>query len=373
MITASHNPPEYNGVKFKADYGGPFLTEETLKVEELVRKSSIRKSNDKIKKTNFLLHYVEAVEKLIDFDLIGRSGLNILIDSMGGSGLDFLERILLAHNICAKTIHYPPDENFYNRLAEPIEKNLEPLRNELSQNEFSIGLATDGDADRLGVMLDNGDWLSAQETILLLADYIINKKHFAGHIVKTSSVTDKLKTFFQTDARKVIDVQVGFKYITEEMIKSQVAFGCEESGGFGYGIHIPERDGIFSALLMIEMLAYSGYQKLSEYVNHKRKEFGKIYYSRIDLVYEKEDRINKLPELFKWNLQKIDKFDVEEVKTFLSSRGILNGIKFICYGECRWLLLRSSETEPIIRIYAEGQSDSEVKDLLEFGKNILIK
>ena len=292
---------------------------------------------------------------------------------MGGAGADYLERILLAHNIRAKTIHYPPDENFYNRLAEPIEKNLEPLRNELIQNDFSIGLATDGDADRLGVMLDNGDWLSAQETILLLTDFIVNAKKLKGHIVKTASVTDKLKTLFQTDVRKVIDVQVGFKYITEEMIKSQVAFGCEESGGFGYGIHIPERDGIFSALLMIEMLANSGYQKLSEYVNHKRKEFGKIYYSRIDLVYEKEDRINKLPELFKRNLQKIDKFDVKEVKTFLSSRGILNGIKFICYGESRWLLLRSSETEPIIRIYAEGQSESEVKDLLEFGKNILIK
>ena len=368
MITASHNPPQYNGVKFKADYGGPFLTEATLKVERLIGKTVIKKNSNRIKTLNFLLPYVAEIEKLIDFEAIRLSQLNILIDSMGGAGADYLERILLAHNIRAKTIHYPPDENFYNSLAEPIEKNLESLRNELIQNEFSIGLATDGDADRLGVMLDNGDWLSAQETILLLADYVINKKYFTGHIVKTSSVTDKLKTLFQTDVRKVIDVQVGFKYITEEMIKSQVAFGCEESGGFGYGIHIPERDGIFSALLMIEMLANSGYQKLSEYINHKRKESGKIYYSRIDLIYDKEDRINKLPDLFSRNLQKIDKFDVEEVKTFLSSRGILNGIKFILNGDNRWLLLRSSETEPIIRIYAEGQSDSEVKDLLEFGK-----
>jgi phosphomannomutase len=370
MITASHNPPQYNGVKFKAGYGGPFLTEETLEVERLIGKTVIKKNSYQINTLNFLLPYVTKIEKLIDFEAIRLSQLNILIDSMGGAGADYLERILLAHNIRAKTIYYPPDENFYNRFAEPIEKNLEPLKNKLIQNEYSIGLATDGDADRLGVMLDNGDWLSAQETILLLTDFIVNTKKLKGHIVKTASVTDKLKTLFQTDVRKVIDVQVGFKYITEEMIKSQVAFGCEESGGFGYGIHIPERDGIFSALLMIEMLANSGYQKLSEYINHKRKEFGKIYYSRIDLVYEKEDRLNKLPELFKWNLQKIDKFDVEEVKTFLSSRGILNGIKFICIGESRWLLLRSSETEPIVRIYAEGQSNEEVKQFLAFGKNI---
>jgi len=358
MITASHNPPQYNGIKFKADYGGPFLTDETLEVEKLIGKTTIKKSSNNIEHLNFLLSYVAKLEKLIDFEAIRQSRLKILIDSMGGTGADYLERILLAHNIPAKTIYSPPDEKFYNRLAEPIEKNLDPLKNELIQNEFSIGLATDGDADRLGVMLDNGDWLSAQETILLLADYVINKKHFAGNIVKTSSVTDKLKTLFQTDVRKVIDVQVGFKYITEEMIKSQIAFGCEESGGFGYGIHIPERDGLISALLMVEMLANSGYHKLSEYVNHKRKEFGQIYYSRIDLTYEKEDRINKLPSLFNKNLQKINDFDIKEVKTFLSSRGILNGIKFILEGDNRWLLLRSSETEPIIRIYAEGQGDS---------------
>jgi len=121
---------------------------------------------------------------------------------------------------------------------------------------------------------------------------------------------------------------------------------------------------------MVEMLANSGYHKLSEYVNHKRKEFGQIYYSRIDLTYEKEDRINKLPSLFNKNLQKINDFDIKEVKTFLSSRGILNGIKFILEGDNRWLLLRSSETEPIIRIYAEGQGDGEVKNLLEFGKKL---
>lgn len=370
MITASHNPPEYNGVKFKSDYGGPFLTEETLKVEALLENSAIKKNKNNIEQHNFLLSYVEQIEKLINFEIIRTSRLKILIDSMGGSGADYLERILIAHNISVKTIYSLPDENFYGRLAEPIEKNLEPLKQELKENDYSLGLATDGDADRCGVILDDGSWLSVQETILLLADYVINKKHYKGNIVKTSSVTDKLRTMFENESRKVIDVQVGFKYITEEMLKSQTAFGCEESGGFGYGIHIPERDGLLSALFMIEMLAESGYQKLSEYAAQKRKEFGWIHYSRIDLTYKNEDRARRLPDLFNKNLKNISSFMVKEVITFLSSREIINGIKFILESHNRWLLMRSSETEPIIRIYAEGQSDVEVKELLEFGMKL---
>ena len=220
-------------------------------------------------------------------------------------------------------------------------------------------------------MFENGEWLSAQETILLLADFVIKKKGFKGNIVKTSSVTDKLKTLFENDEKKVIDVQVGFKYIAEEMIKSNVAFGCEESGGFGYGIHMPERDGIISALLIIEMLAESGYKKLSEHISHTRKEFGLIHYSRIDLTYERDDRIKKLPELFSQNIKELWGLRVNNVKTFLSSLGLINGIKYIFKGDSRWLLLRVSETEPMIRIYAEGQSDAEVSKLLSEGKKLV--
>jgi phosphomannomutase len=373
MITASHNPPEYNGVKFKADYGGPFLTEETLKVEELIGKSAIKKSFDKVDNTNLLLPYVETIEKLIDFELVRRSRLNILIDSMGGSGSDFLERILIAHNIPAKTIFSPPNENFYGRLAEPIEKNLTPLKKELQENDYSLGLATDGDADRCGVMLNNGEWLSAQETILLLTDFIVNTKKLKGHIVKTASVTDKLKTQFETKQKKIFDVQVGFKYITEVMIDKNIAFGCEESGGFGYGIHIPERDGILSSLFMIEMLAHSGFNKLSDYVNLKGNELGSIFYDRIDLKYEKPGRNELLPDLYKKFIDDIKGFRVIHVKAFYSSRNIINGLKFFLEGNNRWLLMRSSETEPIVRIYAEGQNNEEVKQFLEFGINILNK
>jgi len=392
MITASHNPPEYNGIKFKSSYGGPFLTEETLKVEELLHKSEIREllfppesfrdkvngnkesNNSPVQRSDFRTPYFEHLKEYIDFKKIHESKLSVLVDSMGGAGECMIEELLGGYpdsGLEVKTIFSPADESFYGRLAEPIKKNLIPLTDLLANGNYSIGVATDGDADRLGVMLDNGDWLSAQETILLLTDYIVNGKGIKGHIVKTSSVTDKITGLFASDRRKVFDVQVGFKYICEKMIEEDVAFGGEESGGFGFKNHIPERDGVLSALIFIEMLAYSPFTKLSDYVNHKRKEFGLIYYNRIDHHYYGTDRESKLPELQKNLPGTIGNYKVKSSQSFFGSHNNINGIKFYLEGNPRWLLLRSSETEPMFRFYAEGENDPEVQELLEAGKKLI--
>jgi phosphomannomutase len=371
MITASHNPPEYNGIKFKASYGGPFLTEETHLVEKELYKQPVIKNEELIVKTDMLDNYLKHIEGMIDFKSIESAGIRVLIDSMSGAGQDILEKLLRRRNIKANSIFSEARADFSGRLAEPIEKNLHPLKEALEAfGEYSFGAATDGDADRLGVLLDNGEWLSAQETILYLTDYIINVKKYAGNIVKTSSVTDKVFTF-ENEARKVFDVQVGFKYICETMIAEDVAIGCEESGGYGYKYHIPERDGIFSALLIAEMLAKAGCGKLSEYVEQKRKEFGHIYYDRIDRHYSKPDRIEKLPQMFNAPPSHIGGFEVLNITPYYSSRGIINGLKFFLRDKPRWLLLRSSETEPMIRIYSEGKSDDEVKTILNAGKELI--
>lgn len=368
MITASHNPAKYNGVKFKANYGGPFLTEETLKVEELLEEAPIQRSEDHIRITNLLPVYIEQIEKYINFEVIKNSGIKVLIDSMSGAGQKILQSLLEKHGCAASTIFGEAEEDFSGRSAEPIEKNLQHLGRELAANPvYALGIATDGDADRLGVMLDGGKWLSAQETILLLTDFIINGKKQDGHIVKTSSVTDKLRSNFETADRKVFDVQVGFKYICEKMIAEEVAIGCEESGGYGYKGHIPERDGILSGLLLTEMLASSGFKSLSAYAENKRKEFGNIHYDRIDYMYEKEDRIDKLPALYNNPPSKVCSFKIKDMDKYFSSRGIINGLKLYLEGDSRWLLLRASETEPMVRIYAEGQSDEEVKKILKQG------
>lgn len=371
MITASHNPPEYNGIKFKASYGGPFITEETHIVESLIGKNPVRRSAEPVMTEDLLSLYLSQLRSFVDLRMIAQSGIRPLIDSMSGAGGVILQNLLKEHQIGAQSIFGIPNETFSGRLAEPIEKNLKPLSEGLNEGEYSLGVATDGDADRLGVLLENGDWLSSQETILLLTDHLKRTKGITGDVIKTSSVTNLIKANFETDECRVHDVQVGFKYICEKMLETDAAFGAEESGGYGFKGHIPERDGILSALIFMEMLALSPYKKLSEYVRSKRKEFGEIYYDRIDHPYHAADRNDKLPLLAKHSPASIASFTVVDTAAFFSSRGIVNGLKFSLKGKARWLLLRSSETEPLIRIYAEGESVDEVKDILNAGMELI--
>ena len=317
--------------------------------------------------------YINQIEQLVDFSKIKTAGIPVLIDSMGGAGTTFLEKLLLKHNCVASTIFGKPSETFHGRLAEPIEQNLAPLKEELKKGNYALGVATDGDADRLGVCLDNGRWLSAQNTILLLVDYIKRVKMVPGGLVKTSSVTDKIRSCFASDAVPVHEVQVGFKYIADIMVQEEIAFGGEESGGFGFGMHIPERDGIFSALIMMEMLAVSGLKKLSDYLSERQDSIGLVHYDRIDAHYDKPDKNQLLPIALESKINQIGRFKITRTESFLSSRGIVNGLKFIFEGDCRWLLIRSSETEDIIRYYAEGHSDDEVTELLRLGQALLIE
>jgi len=372
MITASHNPPQYNGVKFKDYYGGPFFTEETIKVENLLNQSTIRKNSNKIEYFDFSLLYLDNIKKIIDFDKLKGANLKILIDSMGGAGNNYISKFLSGGNLIIDTIFSPPDSNFYGRNAEPIEMNLLPLKEKLINERYAMGLATDGDADRLGVMLNNGNWLSAQYTILLLAEHIVKQRNISGHLVKTSSVTDKIKILFESENRKVFDVQVGFKYVCEKMMEIDAAFGGEESGGFGYKNHVPERDGILSALFFIELLIDSGYNHLLDLYETKLHSYGDIHYKRIDLKYDLPDRIDLLPKLYSEKRDSLGPYKIKDIHKFYSSREIINGLKFIFEGNTRWLLLRSSETEPLIRIYSEADSDFEVDELLNLAKEIFI-
>ena len=373
MITASHNPPVYNGIKFKSDLGGPFSSEETKAVEQLLYTSEIKQSDANISIINMLPDYIEHIESLINFKSIREAGIPLLIDSMGGAGQTVLQELLHKHGCGATTIFGDASETFHGRLAEPIEQNLAPLMYELGRGNFAFGVATDGDADRVGVCLDNGKWLSAQNTILLLVDYLKRVKKESGGIIKTSSVSDKIRCFFESEDVRVHEVQVGFKYIADIMVKEQIAFGGEESGGFGFGMHIPERDGIFSSLVLLEMLAVSKFRKLSDYLSDRQQAMGDIYYDRIDMHYDKPDKNNLLPWVFESRITNIGEFIINKTDSFLSSRGIVNGLKFIFEGDCRWLLIRSSETENIIRYYAEGKNKAEVAELLILGQDLLNK
>jgi phosphomannomutase len=367
MITASHNPPCYNGIKFKAAYGGPFSLEQTRAVEALLYTSETVVSESVPASEDLLPPYVAHIESRIDFGSIRYAGLRVLADSMGGAGGTLIADILAKNGCTADTIYGKPAEDFYGRLPEPVASNLNPLGEALHAGSYALGVATDGDADRLGVCLETGDFLSAQTTILLLVDYLKRVRHEPGAIVHTSSVTGLLRKHFLSPDTPVYDVQVGFKYITDIMVRERVCFGGEESGGFGYAMHLPERDGIFSALLFLEMLSVSGCRTLSAYVTERESRLGRVHYARIDTHCDRPDRENLLPRLHGKKVPSVAGFRVISEQTFLSSRGIVNGIKYVLEGDCRWLLIRASETEPILRYYAEGQDDEEVRSLLSAG------
>jgi len=367
MITASHNPPKYNGIKFKSADGSPFFTEQTAIIESYIDRDEAVSNVEKINEFDFTPDYLSHIEKLIDFDVIRKAGLNIAVDSMAGAGGLMLENLLKKHNIKVQTIFGEPKTDFCGRLAEPVAANLQPLSEFLKGGNFSLGLATDGDADRLGVMTDKGEFMNIQETILYLAQYIKLQRKVDGPLVKTASVTDKVLSFSKAASSEVIDVQVGFKYVAEAMMESGAAFGAEESGGFGFKGHLPERDGVFSALIFLEMLGSSGFNSLDAFIQYKRQELGEIFYSRIDFKNNNPKRHTVLAAMAADPPKVLSTFKVTEIQTYFNSRAVINGQKIRFEGNPRWLLIRVSETEPMVRIYAEAESDKEVKALLDSG------
>ena len=371
MITASHNPAEYNGIKFKSSAGAPFSSEMTTAVEKNLGIHPVKHVENPIQTRDLWSPYRVAIESKIDLKLIQQSGLKVAIDSMAGAGAQFLEEILNDHGVAVKTIDGIPLKDFGGRQAEPIAQNLQPLQTFLSENPgFSIGLATDGDADRLGICYEDGSWQNAQDTIMCLGHYMVTIRKTPGDLVKTASVTNRIQILGMREDRHVHNVQVGFKYIADEMQAGQIVFGAEESGGYGFGIHIPERDGIFSGLIALEMLASTGYSTLSEYQKSIRENYGEIFYQRVDLPISESDTGVWLSELSDGNLTGVGSFAVTNQEIYQNSRGWVNGLKFYLAGENRWLLLRSSETEPLVRIYAEGDSSDEPFELLGLGKTL---
>ena len=368
MITASHNPAEYNGVKFKSAAGAPFSNEMTGAVEQNLGRNPVKASRDSVPTSDLWSPYRAAIESKINLKIIQDSKLKVAIDSMAGAGAQFLEEILTDIGINVKTIDGIPLKDFGGRQAEPIAQNLQPLQAFLSENKgYSMGLATDGDADRLGVCYEDGSWQNAQDTIMSLGHYMVAMRKVQGDLVKTASVTNRIQHLGASNSRRVHNVQVGFKYIADEMQAHEIAFGAEESGGYGFGIHIPERDGLFSGLIALEMLAASGFATLSEYMSSVRENYGEIFYQRVDLPISEPDTGVWLGELANQSLNGIGSYLTTHQEIYKNHRGWVNGLKFYLSGENRWLLMRSSETEPLVRIYAEGDGSQEPAELLELG------
>ena len=372
MITASHNPPQFNGYKLKAHYAGPADPEICAQVEARVDRSPVRLVNfeDGVKNDTVEIYdpraaHVTAVKKIIDLKKIRSVKLGIVVDSMYGCGGNLLESLLEKSACRVQTIRASRDPLFGGISPEPIGKNLGALCDAVKKARAQIGLATDGDADRLGVVDDKGQYVSIQLVFsMLLLHLLRNRRQKTGLVVKSANSTVLIDRICRAHGLKLAEVPVGFKYICQQMRETDVLIGGEESGGIGFQGHIPERDGILANLMLLEMLVMTG-KRLSEIARELQKEFGASSYDRIDMHFPPERREKFIETLQTQPPKQLVGVPLVQMKDF-------DGVKYIAQDDS-WLMFRTSGTEPIIRIYSEASTAARVKKLLEHGKGLALK
>jgi len=367
IITASHNPAEYNGFKLKADYGGPSAPEDIAKVQASVTK--LEQNPPKRRKTlpplaelitsrrvrlfNAKKLYLDYVRRKIDLDMIAGAGFRVLYDPMHGSGIHTLDSIL--PNVDQLHNSFNPGFGDLDH-PEPLGEYLPGLLEGMRTGDYTFGMATDGDADRLGAVDEHGNFINSHRIFVLLMKYLYEDRGLKGAVAKTISLTTMINRYCERNGIRMYETPVGFKYIAKLMTSEKIVIGGEESGGLGTALHIPERDGIFNGLLVMEMMARRG-KTLGELSRELDDEFGPHRYDRRDVLMtvEQKDRILARARA---GVSRLGRHPVIDTST-------LDGYKFFVDGG--WLLIRASGTEPLLRYYAEADSDEKVAALLKAG------
>lgn len=363
VITASHNPYMWNGFKIKGEFGGPAFPETIEKVEkELAKIVKLKKLPPQKKSFKQLLekgtisyismkqHYLDDLMTKLNFDLIKSSGVKILYDVMHGAGQGVINDVL--PNVVRLRDEYNP--SFGGTNPEPISLNLQTLMRRVKDEGFQIGIATDGDADRIGAVDERGNFVDSQRVFALLLKYLVEQKGLRGDVVKTFSVTQMVDKQCAKYGLTMHETPIGFKYVCRLMTQRDVIIGGEESGGLGTMMHLPERDGIFLGLLLCEMMAVRQ-KTLSQLVQELMDEFGQHEFKRIDYHTSEKEKAAIMAK-FKKGVREVAEHQVVD-------RQDKDGFKFFFDGG-GWLLVRASGTEPLIRFYAEAESVEMVDALL---------
>lgn len=368
MVTASHNPPRFNGIKLKANYAGSATPEITGKIESSIGRRPPKvmsleqaKASGMVRVEDPSPEYFDFVHSYIDMELLKGSGLKVLVDSMHGAGDEFIARILQETNCKVTTIHAKPDPTFGGVNPEPLPQNLEELINLMKEGDYDLGLATDGDGDRIGAVRPDGAFVNAHWILALLLLHLIRYRKWTGSVCKTIATTSLLTKIAKEYNLPLHETPVGFKHISQLMRTQDVLIGGEESGGIGFKNYIPERDGFISGLLLMEMVAAAS-RSLTEIIADVEKEFGRFSYLRQDFHYPVEKGAQIVGALKEAPPRRIQNSPIAETKTF-------DGIKFILKDES-WLMIRPSGTEPKLRIYAEADSFDKVKAMVALGKEL---
>ena len=365
VITASHNPPIYNGYKVKASFGGPATPEQIALLEKELKKITQRPpkfefkslelyiNNKKIRYFDAKEPFIRYIKKKIDIQAIIDKKFKILYDPMFGAGINTLKDCLPD----VDEIHSDYNPSFGNLdHPEPIQENLSELIEKVKSGGYDVGLATDGDADRLGAVDEEGNYIDPHRVFVILMKYLYEVKKKRGAVAKTVSLTSMVDKFCEKKGIKLFETPVGFKHIAKLMNEEKILIGGEESGGLGTILHIPERDGLFNGLLLLEVMAKRD-KSLKELSDELDEELGVHRFLRRDVRVTQQQKKTILSACDK-KPSKLGRFDVTNVKT-------IDGYKF--FVENGWLLIRASGTEPLIRFYAEADSVSKVNELLDEG------
>jgi alpha-D-glucose phosphate-specific phosphoglucomutase len=365
MITASHNPGKFNGIKIKTAQGGAAGKDITDVVESYLHKTEIKKNDIQQSKKDgliliqdFKIDYVKFIRNYIDFKKIKASKFKVIQDVMHGSGRDLMGQILKGTKIRLEMIRTDVNPSFEGGKPEPVTEYLQELIGRMKKEKWDLGLVLDGDADRVAAVEPGGKFISPQKILGLLVLHLVKNRGLKGGVVKTLCGTTMIDKIAQKLNLKLYETPVGFKYISDLMVTQQIVAGGEEAGGMGLPNYIPERDGSLSGLLLLEMMVYQK-KNITQLLAAMEKEFGAYFYERLDLTIERRacdlNRIKTISQLLGKKVIDVKDFD---------------GVKLTCEDES-WLMFRPSGTEPLVRIYSEAKSLKKAKELIQFGRKFL--
>ena len=369
VITASHNPAQWNGFKFKPEYAGSASSEIVAQLEKHIERVDKERlllaplAQDLIQEVDPVPPYLEQLGRLIDLEAIKTSGLNVVVDAMHGAGSGYLPTLLHGAKGSVLEIRSEVNPAFPGmHQPEPVIQNLTRLSEMVVEREADVGIAYDGDADRLGVIDEKGHYVNTQQVFALLALYLLEVKGERGPLVKSLTASDMLFKLGNLYDVPVFETGIGFKYAGPMMMKENALMAGEESGGYAYRGHIPERDGVLSSLLMLEFMIRKE-MRPSELLQYLHSKVGEHYFHRRDVPFPTEDR----PRLY----QRLDSSaDVKEVAGMkVISCDTTEGRRFRF--EKGWLTIRFSGTEPLVRIYAEADTPERIELLLDGATALL--
>ena len=361
MITSSHNPFNWNGVKYKASYGGSGTPGIMRSIEGELDSPRLERPGGNVKVTDFKTPYIVAIKAFVDLNAIQKANFKFAIDVMYGAGRGVLKGIFTESAIKHVEIRGELNPLFPGINPEPILPHIAMLQETVVHEDCQAGLATDGDADRIGAVAEDGSFVDSHKCYAVILEWLLKRKQWPGEIVRAFNTTRMLDRIAAKYGRKLHECGIGFKYICDLMLERDILIGGEESGGIGIRRHLPERDGILNSLLLANIMAEEG-KPLGDLVRDLQKEYGEHHYGRLDLHLNNEVKDEAMRRA-KEKPARIGSFNVQGVET-------LDGVKFFLDaptnngGAEAWVLVRASGTEPLLRIYSEAASPELVAQIL---------